>query len=136
MASPSSKIQAQHEVTQFDRVDEGFSDCQDIHNMQEHDQKDMSRMGKQQELRRNFQGVSTIAFTVVLMGTWEVILAASYQGLASGGLAGMFWSYLWSFCGFSLVVISLAEMASMAPTSGGQYHWSVSRKRHAEYHTN
>ncbi|KAF7194323.1 Choline transport protein [Pseudocercospora fuligena] len=87
------------------------------------DQKDMKRMGKEQELRRNFRGLSTIAFTVILQGTWEVLLAASYQGMYSGGLAGLFWSYIWTFIGFSLVVVSLAEMASMAPTSGGQYHW-------------
>lgn len=88
------------------------------------DQKDMKRMGKEQELRRNFRGLSTIAFTVILQGTWEVLLAASYQGMYSGGLAGLFWSYIWTFTGFSLVVVSLAEMASMAPTSGGQVCYS------------
>ena len=35
----------------------------------------------------------------------------------------MFWSYIWTFAGFTTIVMSLAEMASMAPTSGGQYHW-------------
>jgi choline transport protein len=35
----------------------------------------------------------------------------------------LFWGYIWSFVGFVFIVASLAEMASMAPTSGGQYHW-------------
>jgi amino acid permease len=89
------------------------------------DKTDMKRMGKQQELRRNFRTLSTLAFTVILQGTWEVLLAASYQGLAAGGLAGLFWSYVWTFCCNMLVVLSLAEMASMAPTAGGEFekHW-------------
>lgn len=45
------------------------------------------------------------------------------QALVNGGLAGFFWSYLWTYCGMGVVNLSLAEMASMAPTSGGQYHW-------------
>ena len=32
------------------------------------DQKDMYRMGKQQELRRDFRALSALAFTVILQG--------------------------------------------------------------------
>lgn len=35
------------------------------------------------------------------------------QALASGGIAGFFWSYVWTFLGFGIVMTSLAEMASM-----------------------
>lgn len=38
------------------------------------DQKDMHRMGKQQELRRNFRFVSIFGYSMVLMATWETIL--------------------------------------------------------------
>jgi amino acid transporter len=48
---------------------------------------------------------------------------ANTQGLIDGGLAGVFWAYIWTFVGFGFVEMSLAEMASMAPISGGQYHW-------------
>jgi hypothetical protein len=34
--------------------------------------------------------------------------------MIDGGLAGLFWSYVWNFIGFSFVVLSLAEMASMS----------------------
>ena len=44
-------------------------------------------------------------------------------GLINGGTAGMIYSYIFTFVGFMLVIASMAEMASMAPTSGGQYHW-------------
>lgn len=89
----------------------------------QNDKADMSRMGKEQELRRNYRLVSAIAFTVIIQGTWEVLLTATYQGLVDGGPAGLIWSYIWTFIGFTFVMLSLAEMASMAPTAGGQYHW-------------
>ena len=38
------------------------------------DQKDMHRMGKTQELRRNFRFVSIFGYSAVLMATWETVL--------------------------------------------------------------
>ncbi|KAI4936598.1 hypothetical protein J4E85_001929 [Alternaria conjuncta] len=87
------------------------------------DRADMERMGKVQELKRNYRPLSALAFTVILQGTWEVLLTATYQGLLDGGPAGLIWSFVWTWFGFSTVMLSLAEMASMAPTAGGQYHW-------------
>ncbi|KAF2003153.1 amino acid permease 2 [Amniculicola lignicola CBS 123094] len=87
------------------------------------DRVDMQRMGKVQELRRNYRPLSALAFTVIIQGTWEVLMTATYQGLVDGGPAGLIWSYIWTFIGASFIVASLAEMASMAPTAGGQYHW-------------
>ena len=57
------------------------------------------------------------------MGTWEVLLCANNQGLLIGGPGGVFWSLVWAYIGQLFVVLSLAEMASIAPTAGGQYHW-------------
>ncbi|KAJ9653870.1 hypothetical protein H2201_009086, partial [Coniosporium apollinis] len=87
------------------------------------DQEDMLRMGKKSDLKRIFRQSSMIAFTCIVQATWQVFLVANTQGLLNGGHAGIFWSYIWTALGMSLVVASLAEMASMAPTSGGQYHW-------------
>ncbi|KAF2470504.1 amino acid transporter [Lindgomyces ingoldianus] len=87
------------------------------------DQKDMWRMGKLQELKRNYRPLSALSFAVVLTAVWEFLLIANTQGLVDGGVAGVFWSYIWTFIGFGFVELSLAEMASMAPISGGQYHW-------------
>nr|POF04539.1 putative amino-acid permease pb24d3.02c [Quercus suber] len=87
------------------------------------DQEDMRRVGKMQELRRNFRLLSVLGFTAVLMCTWEAILFTASYILPNGGLAGMVWMYVVSLTGFSFAILSMAEMASMAPTSGGQYHW-------------
>lgn len=88
-----------------------------------HDKIDMKRMGKKQELTRNFRTFSSIAFTTCVMGTWEILLTANTQGLIAGGSAGLFWSLVWAYAGQAFVILSLAEMASIAPTAGGQYHW-------------
>ncbi|KAF2463520.1 amino acid transporter [Lindgomyces ingoldianus] len=87
------------------------------------DQRDMYRMGKVQELRRNFRFVTIFGFTMVLMATWEAQLSANTFGLINGGTAGLIWVYIGTFFGFFAAIISMAEMASMAPTTGGQYHW-------------
>jgi choline transport protein len=51
------------------------------------DQKDMYRMGKQQELRRNFRFVSIFGYSMVLMATWETILTLVHSSLCTGGKA-------------------------------------------------
>jgi len=38
------------------------------------DQRNMQRMGKQQELMRNFRPLSALSFTVLLQATWEFLL--------------------------------------------------------------
>jgi choline transport protein len=38
------------------------------------DHVDMQRMGKATELKRNYRPLSALAFTVILQGTWEVLM--------------------------------------------------------------
>ena len=94
------------------------------------DAMNMRRMGKKQELMRNYRSLSALSFAVVLQATWEFLLISNNQGLIDGGLAGFFWTYVWTFLGFGVVMVSLAEMASMAPISGGQYtQWRIESRR-------
>ena len=44
-------------------------------------------------------------------------------GLYNGGTAGVIWMTVGVLGGALCMVASMAEMASMAPTAGGQYHW-------------
>jgi hypothetical protein len=73
-----------------------------------------------------------IMFTSLVQASWETVILsvthsssnlstiyadtpfrASTPGLINGGLAGLFWGYIWTFIGFFTIVLSLAEMASM-----------------------
>ncbi|KAL8725582.1 MAG: hypothetical protein Q9181_006364 [Wetmoreana brouardii] len=87
------------------------------------DVRDMKRMGKAQSFQRNFAFYSTLGFSMVLMYSWEAELATATFALTNGGTAGAIYIYIFTFFGFGLAIISMAEMASMAPTAGGQYHW-------------
>ncbi|RDW81020.1 putative GABA permease [Aspergillus mulundensis] len=87
------------------------------------DQRDMNAMGRVQVLRRNFRFISILGFACTLISTWEVILTLLTSVLTDGGTAGLIWGFIIVTVGFSLVFASLSEIASMSPTSGGQYHW-------------
>lgn len=89
----------------------------------EEDRSNMHRMGKTQELRRNFSFIPTFGFSAVLMISWEAMLNSVSYSIPNGGLPAMIWMYVVSLFGMGAAVVSMAEMASMAPTSGGQYHW-------------
>ena len=81
---------------------------------------------RSQELRRNFKSLSVLGLATTTMSTWVALLLANAFSLTNGGLAGTVWVYLATWiCTFALAA-SLAEMASMAPTSGGQYRVFIS----------
>lgn len=77
----------------------------------------MTRMGKIQQMRRNFKQISLIGFTCMCMCTWEWMIMSNSQGLINGGGAALFWGYIWTFVGYGFIAASLADMASMAPVS-------------------
>ncbi|KAK2748147.1 hypothetical protein FQN57_001272 [Myotisia sp. PD_48] len=87
------------------------------------DQHEMSALGKEQVLRRNFSFISILGFGSTLIATWEVVLTLLAFGMLNGGTAGLIWGFVVISGGAALVFSSLAEMASMSPTAGGQYHW-------------
>jgi hypothetical protein len=51
------------------------------------DTRDMIRMGKMQETRRNFHRITILEFCMVILSTWEAILSTSVFALANGGTA-------------------------------------------------
>ncbi|OTA26662.1 hypothetical protein BTJ68_11693 [Hortaea werneckii EXF-2000] len=88
-----------------------------------HDYTDMVRLGRTQELRRTFRSLSVLGLAVTTMSSWVALLVTSRFALIDGGLAGSVWVFFVTWACTGALVGSLAEMASMAPTSGGQYHW-------------
>ena len=85
------------------------------------DNAHMTRLGKKQQFDRNFQLLSITAFSVVAMGGWIFVPNNSIYGLVDGNTGGTITMYLINFAAFSTIIMSLAEMSSMAPTAGGQY---------------
>lgn len=87
------------------------------------DQRNMHRMGKNQQLVRHFRVLSMASFVAIATAAWEIGLFNLTPGFTNGGLPGVVYSVLWNFIGFGPIYFSMAEMASMAPIAGAQYHW-------------
>lgn len=87
------------------------------------DAADMARLGKEQQFQRNFSFWSTMGFVSIYMATWEFTITSMTPALPLTGYGGFFWTFLACVVLYGTVVLSLAEMCSMAPTAGGQYHW-------------
>lgn len=96
------------------------------------DTRQMKRMGRHQELVRHYRLFSMVSFIGMATASWERTLYQITPALRDGGLPQLIWSNLWIFAAFTPVAVSLAEMASMAPIAGAQYHW-VSEFAPAKY---
>jgi choline transport protein len=74
MENTKSNVVAHRDSESQEGVLEGVSKTVSEKRGTDGDQRDMYRMGKQQELRRNFRFVSIFGYSMVLMATWETIL--------------------------------------------------------------
>ncbi|KAH8663624.1 amino acid transporter-like protein [Tricladium varicosporioides] len=79
--------------------------------------------GETEELRKDFSVWSLGALCLALMATWEAVTSVVAAALTNGGAPCLFYNYVISFLGSIAIVCSLAEIASIYPTAGGQYHW-------------
>ncbi|KAJ5718488.1 hypothetical protein N7488_004134 [Penicillium malachiteum] len=87
------------------------------------DDADMARAGKKQRLERKFGFLSMLGFTTTMMCTWEAVLFCNTDSMVDGGPVTLVYGFIFCWIGALVTACSLAEMASMAPTSSGQYHW-------------
>ncbi|KAI1429104.1 amino acid transporter-like protein [Xylaria sp. FL1777] len=83
----------------------------------------LARLGKKPVLKRNFGFLTILGFSCTVLITWEGSLITFLSGLQNGGPSGIIYGFLVVWIGTLSVFITLSELASMAPTSGGQYHW-------------
>ncbi|KAL4912346.1 amino acid/polyamine transporter I [Aspergillus aurantiobrunneus] len=83
----------------------------------------LERLGKKPVLRRNFGLISMLGFSCTILVTWEGLTSLFLQPLSNGGPAGTVYGFIFVWIGTACVFVVLSELASMAPTSGGQYHW-------------
>ncbi|KAJ5220117.1 hypothetical protein N7468_009321, partial [Penicillium chermesinum] len=79
------------------------------------DDVQLQRLGKRPSLKRNFGMLSLVGFSCLILLTWE--------GIVVVGPAGVMYAYFFAWTGTACCFLVLGELASMAPTSGGQYHW-------------
>jgi choline transport protein len=90
----------------------------------EADEANLARIGYTQKLKRRFTFWSMFAFSSCLLGTWEGLSLTLISALQSGGPASLMYGFLLAWLGTLSNVASLAEISSIYPTAGGQYHWT------------
>lgn len=88
-----------------------------------HDTETLARLGKKQVFKRNFGLISMLSFSCTILVTWEAVLVLFSSGFQNGGPPGLVYQYLLIWGGTFSTFLSIGELASMAPTAGGQYHW-------------
>ncbi|KAF7585897.1 hypothetical protein BBP40_009879 [Aspergillus hancockii] len=87
------------------------------------DDAELVRLGKRPVLKRNFGLMSILGFSCTVLVTWEGIVMLFSQAFQNGGFAGSVYGFLFCWVGVTATFVMLSELVSMAPTSGGQYHW-------------
>jgi len=61
--------------------------------------------------------MATFSFVAMATSVWEFGIFSISQGLVDGGRAGLIWTTIIHAVGFLPIVLSMAEMSSIAPTA-------------------
>ena len=85
----------------------------------------LTQLGYKQELQRNFSFLSMIGMAFAILNSWTALAASLSVALPSGGPTTILWGLCLVSIGQLAVAASLAEICSVYPTSGGQYHWAA-----------
>lgn len=99
--------------------------CKGIENSRAEDEAAMQALGKVQQVKRNFGFWTILGLTASMMCTWEAVFFANAPAMINGGPATLVYGFIYAFLGALSTAASLAELASIYPTSGGQYHWTA-----------
>ncbi|CAG9981838.1 unnamed protein product [Clonostachys byssicola] len=83
----------------------------------------LEQLGLHAELEPTFSLTALLCLSLCIMATWEAVASVVAQALASGGVPCLVYNYIATFICTVATTASLAEIASIYPTAGGQYHW-------------
>lgn len=81
-------------------------------------------MGYSQELERNFSKWTLLGICFALTNSWFGISASLITGINSGGPVVTVYGIIIITCINGCVAVSLSELISAFPNSGGQYFWA------------
>lgn len=83
----------------------------------------LAEIGYKQELKRTFSTFQVFGIAYSIMGVLPSIASLSGLGL-SAGPAGFLWAWFSASIMIISVSLSMSELASAIPTSGGLYYWT------------
>lgn len=113
--------------------DEKISKAKEVMGMEEgttsvinSDDELLATLGYRAELKREFSYLTVFGQSFGAMGIAPAIAESIIFSLGSGGSVGMVWTYLVGCILLIPVALSLGELGSSMPTSGGLYYVSFS----------
>lgn len=77
-----------------------------------------------QELRRNISSLEMLSLGFNICNSWIAISTALAIAISAGGTVTVLFGIIVTSVAYLAVAITLAELASVYPTSGGQYHFT------------
>jgi amino acid transporter len=89
------------------------------------DEQDLQRFGYAQQFLRGFGGFSNFALSFSIISILTGAVTLFDYGLSMGGPREMLLGWPLVTLGTLMVALSMAELCSAFPTSGGMYHWSA-----------
>ncbi|CZT48449.1 related to GABA transport protein [Rhynchosporium secalis] len=79
-------------------------------------------LGYKQEFKRNFSLWTTFCVSFAVLGLLPSFASTLYYGMGYAGPGGMVWGWLISWFFIQCLAMSMAELCSSMPTSGGLYY--------------
>jgi amino acid permease (GABA permease) len=95
-------------------------DQSQLQDLSEADRK-LAQLGYQHVLKREFSMFSAFSFAVSISGLFATVATTFSYPLAAGGAAATVWCWVISGAGCMCIALSVAELVSAYPTSGGLY---------------
>ncbi|EHL03464.1 putative Uncharacterized amino-acid permease [Glarea lozoyensis 74030] len=86
------------------------------------DEAALVALGYKQEFKREFSLWTTFCVSFAVLGLLPSFASTLYYGMGYAGPGGMVWGWLISWFFIQCVAMSMAELCSSMPTSGGLYY--------------
>ncbi|KAK1709559.1 amino acid permease-domain-containing protein [Colletotrichum lupini] len=85
---------------------------------------DLSRLGLQSLAKRDIGPLAIVGLGWNICNSWSAIAATLVISISSGGPVTLLYGIVLIFVLGGACALSMAEIASVYPTAGGQYHWT------------
>ncbi|EWC44425.1 putative amino-acid permease [Drechslerella stenobrocha 248] len=86
------------------------------------DEETLFALGYKQEFKREFSLWTTFCVSFAVLGLLPSFASTLYYGMGYAGTAGMVWGWIVAMVFIQCVAMSMAELCSSMPTSGGLYY--------------
>ncbi|KAJ5368585.1 amino-acid permease [Penicillium cataractarum] len=86
------------------------------------DEQVIVALGYKQEFKREFSLWTTFCVSFAVLGLLPSFASTLYYGMGYAGTAGMVWGWIVAMVFIQCVAMSMAELCSAMPTSGGLYY--------------